>query len=41
MECIIDGTEPLTTGKYGLKIVQIIEAMYKSAKSKQIEEVNY
>ena len=41
MDCIIKGAEPLTTGKYGLKILQIIDAMYKSAKSQKIEEVIY
>jgi len=41
IDCIIEKKEPLTNGKYGLKILQIVEAMYKSAKSKKIEEVIY
>jgi hypothetical protein len=31
--------KPLTDGKYGYKILKIVETMYKSAKSRKIEEV--
>lgn len=41
IDCIIEDKEPLTDGKYGHKILTIVEAMYKSAKTKKIEEVNY
>ena len=40
IDCIIEDKEPLTDGKYGQKILTIVEAMYKSAKTKRIEEVN-
>jgi len=39
IDCIIKNKKPLTTGKYGLKILQIVEAMYKSAETKKVEEV--
>jgi len=41
IECIKDNKAPLTDGKYGQKILTIVEAMYKSAESRKIEEVNY
>jgi len=41
IDCIIENKEPLTDGKYGQKILTIVEAMYKSAKTKKIEEVDY
>ncbi|MFO8020575.1 MAG: Gfo/Idh/MocA family oxidoreductase [Promethearchaeia archaeon] len=41
MECISEGKDPLTTGEYGLKILKIIDAMYQSAESGKIEEVEY
>jgi predicted dehydrogenase len=39
IDCIIQNKKPLTDGKYGQKILQIVETMYKSAKTKKIEEV--
>lgn len=39
MECITENKKPLTDGNYGLKILNIIETMYKSAKSGKIENV--
>lgn len=41
IDCIIEDKEPLTDGKYGQKILTIVETMYKSAKTKKIEDVNY
>ncbi len=41
MDCIQCDKKPLTPGSYGLKILQIVESMYKSAKSGKIESVNY
>ena len=41
IDCMIQNKEPLTDGKYGQKILQIVEAMYKSAETKKIEEVGY
>ncbi|MCP4762290.1 MAG: Gfo/Idh/MocA family oxidoreductase [archaeon] len=41
INCIITGEKPLTDGKYGLKILQIVEAMYKSANTGKIEKVEY
>lgn len=41
VDCIIQNKEPLTDGNYGLKILQIVEAMYRSAKTKKIEKVHY
>ncbi|MGV9197571.1 MAG: Gfo/Idh/MocA family protein [Promethearchaeia archaeon] len=41
MECIRKGKDPLTTGEYGLKILKIVDAMYKSAESRRVEEVQY
>ena len=41
INCIIQNKEPLTDGKYGQKILQIVDAMYKSAKTKKIEDVIY
>ena len=38
-DCIIHNQIPMTNGKYGQKILQIVEAMYKSAETKKIEEV--
>ncbi len=39
LECIVKKEKPLTDGSFGLKILNIIEAMYKSAETKRIEEV--
>ncbi len=41
MDCILNNTRPLTDAKYGLKILKIVETMYKSAQSNKIEEVHY
>lgn len=41
MECIEKDKNPLTDGAYGLKIIQIVDAMYKSAESGKIENVIY
>jgi len=41
IECILENKDPLTDGNYGLKILQIVETMYKSAKTRKIEEVIY
>ena len=41
VDCIVNNKKPLTDGAYGLKILQIVESMYKSAKTKKIEEVIY
>jgi predicted dehydrogenase len=41
VDCILQNKDPLTDGKYGLKILQIVESMYISAKSKRLEEVMY
>ena len=41
IDCTIRNQIPLTDGKYGLKILKIVEAMYKSAETKKIEEVKY
>lgn len=41
MECIENDEEPLTDGEYGQKILQVVDAMYKSAESRKIEEVIY
>ncbi|MHA1818960.1 MAG: Gfo/Idh/MocA family protein [Promethearchaeota archaeon] len=41
MDCIRTGKGPKTDGKYGLKILAIVDAMYKSAESGKIEKVNY
>ncbi|MHA1611661.1 MAG: Gfo/Idh/MocA family protein [Promethearchaeota archaeon] len=41
IECHKEGKKPLTDGKFGLKILQIVEAMYKSTESKKIEKVIY
>ena len=39
VDCIIQNKDPLTNGKYGQKVLQIVEAMYKSARTRKIEEV--
>ncbi len=41
MNCIENNANPLTPGKFGLKILTIAETMYKSAKSGKIESVEY
>jgi len=41
MECISENKKPLTDGNYGLKIISIVDTMYKSAQSGKIEEVQY
>ena len=40
VDCVVNNQKPLTDGKYGLKILNIVETMYKSAKTKKIESVN-
>ncbi|TKJ22253.1 MAG: oxidoreductase [Promethearchaeota archaeon Loki_b32] len=40
IDCIINNKASLTDGNYGQKILQIVEAMYKSAETKKIEEVS-
>jgi predicted dehydrogenase len=40
VDCVVNNKKPLTNGKYGLKILNIVETMYKSAKSNKIEEIN-
>jgi len=37
IDCIFNNKKPLTDAKYGLKILKIVEAMYKSAQSNKIE----
>lgn len=37
--CIVAGTKPLTTGAFGLEILNIVEAMYASAASGRVEPV--
>jgi len=39
IDCIKNNKKPLTTGKFGAEILNIVETMYKSAKSRKIEEV--
>jgi myo-inositol 2-dehydrogenase/D-chiro-inositol 1-dehydrogenase len=39
VDCIINKKKPLTDALYGLKILNIVEAMYKSAASEKIEAV--
>ncbi len=39
--CLKNGKPPLTDGKFGLKILAIVEAMYISAQSGKIEDVLY
>jgi len=39
IECMLNNQKPLTDSNYGYKILNIIETMYKSAKSKKLEEV--
>ncbi len=39
VDCILNNKKPLTDGKYGQKILNIVETMYKSAESRKIEEV--
>ena len=41
VDCMVDNKDTLTDGKYGLKILKIVETMYKSAETKKIEEVIY
>ncbi|MFX1569901.1 MAG: Gfo/Idh/MocA family protein [Promethearchaeota archaeon] len=41
INCIIQNRKPLTDGKFGQKILRIVDAMYKSSKTKKIEEVIY
>jgi len=40
MDCILNNKIPLTNAKYGLKILKIVEAMYKSAQTNKIEEID-
>lgn len=39
INCIKTGEKPLTDGNYGLKILKIVDAMYKSADSGKIENL--
>ena len=39
INCIIQNKKPLTDGKFGQKILRIVDTMYKSAKTNKIEEV--
>ncbi|MHA1459812.1 MAG: Gfo/Idh/MocA family oxidoreductase, partial [Promethearchaeota archaeon] len=39
IECILSNKKPLTDSVYGYKILNIVETMYKSAKTKKLEEV--
>jgi len=39
IDCMLNNKKPLTDGEYGYKILKIVETMYKSAKSRKIEEV--
>ena len=39
IDCMLNNNNPLTDGNYGYKILKIVETMYKSAKSKKIEEI--
>lgn len=41
IDCIIHNQVPLTNGKYGQKILRIVETMYRSAETKKIEEIMY
>jgi predicted dehydrogenase len=38
--CIVEKKVPLTDGKFGQKILNIVETMYKSAITKKVEDVN-
>jgi myo-inositol 2-dehydrogenase/D-chiro-inositol 1-dehydrogenase len=39
MDCIIENKKPLTDGEFGQKILNIVETMYRSAETREIEEV--
>jgi predicted dehydrogenase len=39
IDCIVNNKEPRTDGKYGLKILRIVETMYRSAETRKIEEI--
>lgn len=39
VECILRKKKPLTDGSFGLKVLNIIETMYKSAESRKVEEI--
>jgi len=39
IDCILRNKKPLTDSVYGYKILKIVETMYKSAKTKKLEEV--
>jgi predicted dehydrogenase len=39
IDCILRKKKPLTDGLYGYKVLNIVETMYKSAKTKKLEEV--
>ncbi len=39
IDCINQNKKPLTDGKYGQKILQIVDSMYKSSETKRVEEV--
>jgi predicted dehydrogenase len=41
IKCIQTGEKAMTDGAYGLKILQIVDAMYRSARSGKIEDVVY
>jgi predicted dehydrogenase len=39
IDCISKNQKPLTNSEFGYKILNIAETMYRSAKSKKLEEV--
>lgn len=39
IDCIIENEKPLTDGAFGQKILNIVETMYRSAETREIEEV--
>lgn len=39
IDCILNNQKPLTNSEFGYKILNIVETLYKSAKSKKLEEV--
>ena len=41
VDCIFNKKDSFTNGKFGQKILQVVETMYKSAESKKIELVSY
>lgn len=39
MDCIAEDKKPMTDGNYGLKILHVIDTMYRSAESGKLEEI--